>query len=363
VSLYPTFAVRDAGIDSNVYNDASGPKGDFTYSLMSRLFVVAPIGNTRFIGTGFGSFVYFQTFKDEQSLNGSFEGRYEVTSPGFRPFVTAGFADRRERRGFEIDARLRQRQKTASAGLDADVTPKTALTAWVAHREIAWDRDAEYLGTLLGEQLDYTSLTFAGGVRVRATPLTTFSLTGELTQDRFDQRPIRDADKLFVGPSVDFDSSAAIAGHVKAGYLRFRPLDPIVASYDGPTAHSSVQITIGNMTRLKIEADRDVDYSYDPILPYYLESGGLVMVSQHIGGPLEAIAIGERRSVRHNRVGESSFNGREEITQTAGGGLAIQLRKELRLEVIYERRQRTSTEPGAREYERRRVYASALYGL
>ena len=100
VSFYPTIALRDAGTDSNVYNDATGPKGDFTYSIVPRLYVVAPIGNTRFVGTGFGDLTYFQTYTDQQSISASFEVRYEVTSPGFRPFATAGFGDRRERRGF-----------------------------------------------------------------------------------------------------------------------------------------------------------------------------------------------------------------------------------------------------------------------
>jgi len=97
ISFYPTIALRDAGTDSNVYIESENPRQDFTYSVVPRLYVVAPIGNTRFIGTGFGDIVYYQTYKDQQSISGSFQGRYEVVSPGLRPFAVIGFADRRER--------------------------------------------------------------------------------------------------------------------------------------------------------------------------------------------------------------------------------------------------------------------------
>jgi hypothetical protein len=363
LSFYPTIALRDAGVDSNVFNDATGPKGDFTYSIVPRLYVVMPVGNTRFVGTGFGNLAYYQTYKDQQSISGLFEGRYEVMGPGFRPFATAGFADRRERRGFEIDARVRQRQTTMSIGADTDITGRTALTAWFGRTTTAWDRDAQYLGTFLAEQLDYSTNSFAAGARFRATPFTTLSLTAEVERDRFDRAPLRDADKLFIGPSADFAAGAAIVGHVKAGYQTFTPLSPMVNSYSGLAANASVRYELLDMTEVKLDARRDVDYSYDPIQPYYLESGGIVTVSQRVLGPLEAIAIGERRVLRLQRLGESSFDGRHEVTRTFGGGLALDVGKQMRFELIYERRTRTSSEPAGREYERRRLYASAIYGL
>jgi hypothetical protein len=363
VSFYPTIALRDAGVDSNVFNDATGPKGDFTYSVVPRLYVVMPIANTRFVGTGVGNFAYYQTYKDQQSLSAWFEGRYEVMSPGFRPFATAAFADRRERRGFEIDARVRQRQTTMSVGADMDISTRTALTAWVGRVQTAWDRDAQYLGTLLSEQLDYGTNSFAGGARFRATPLTTVALTAEVERDRFNRSPLRDANKLFIGPAVDFDSGAAIVGHVRAGYQRFNPLNPMVASHRGLAASASLRYVLQDLTEVKFEGDHDVDYSYSAIQPYYLQSGALVTVTQRLFGPLEVIALGERRHLRHQRLGESSFDGLHEITRTVGGGFAVQFGKQMRFEFVYERRTRTSSEPVGREYERRRLFASAIYGL
>lgn len=363
VSVYPTVAVRDIGFDSNVYNDATGPKGDFTYTFAPRLYVVTPIGNSRFVGTGFGNLVYFQTYKDQQAVGGLFQARYEVMSPGFRPFATAGFADRRERRGLEIDERVRQRQTTATLGADMDVTTRTALTAWVGRVQTGWDRNALYDGVSLSEQLDYSTDIFAAGAKFKATPFTTIGMTAEVHRDRFERSPVRDADRLLIGPSVDFDAGASIVGHVRVGYQRFDPIDPIVADHRGVAAQADLRYTFRDLTEAKLETRRDVDYSYDPIQPYYLEAGGVLTVSQRVIGPLQVIAIGERHTLRHQRLSQTSFDGRTEITHTAGGGFALQIRKQMRFELIYQSTRRTSTEPGWREYERRRLFASVFYGL
>jgi hypothetical protein len=93
-----------------------------------------------------------------------------------------------------------------------------------------------------------------------------------------------------------------------------------------------------------------------------MESGGALTVSQRVIGPLQVVGIGERHSLRHQRLAGTSFDGREEITRTAGGGVAVQIRKQMRFEVIYQRTERTSSAPGWREYERRRLVASFFYG-
>jgi len=362
VSVYPTVAVRDVGFDSNVYNDSTGPKGDFTYTFSPRLYLVVPIANSRFVGTGFGNLVYFQTYRDQQAIGGLFQGRYEVMSPGFRPFATVGFADRRERFGHEIDARARQRQTTATLGTDVDITTRTALTAWVGRVQTAWDRKEQYLDESLSEQLDYTSDLIAGGARYRATPLTTIAMIAEIRRDRFDRSPVRDADRLFVGPTFDFDTGASVVGHARVGYQRFNALDAMVVDYRGVAALTDLRYTFRDLTEVKIEGRRDVDYSYDPLEPYYLESGVALTVSQRVIGPLQVIGTRERHSLRHQRLAGSSFDGREELTSIGGGGIALQIRKQMRFELIYQRTVRTSSAPGWREYERQRLFASVFYG-
>ncbi len=362
VTLYPTVALREAGLDSNVFNDTTGPKGDFTYSVTPRIFVVAPVANTRFIGRALGNFTDFQTYKDQQSFGGLFDVRYEFVSPGFRPFASLGFADRRERRGVEIDARVRQRQTFASLGLDVDLTAITALTVWATRTTTGWDRNERYLGVGLADQLDYSATTLTGGARFHVTPLTTLVAAAEVEQDRFDRSPIRDANSLRIGPRVDFESSAAITGHAQVEYRSFAPLSADVASFRGVTAFADLRYVFRDRVEVKVEAARDLDYSFDPVQPYFLEVGGRFTITQRVVGPFGLVAIGERRDVHHQQIAGRSFDGRHDITRAAGAGFAIQKSKQLRFELVYEKTSRTSSEPGWREYERQRIFASAIYG-
>jgi hypothetical protein len=364
VSIYPQIAVRDAGTDSNVYLDSSNARSDMTTSVTPRLYAVVPMGNTRFIGTGTGDLVYYRTYSDQRSLTAVFEGRYELTSPGFRPFVEMGYASRGERVGFEIDTRARHTQSTVLVGADVDVTPMTALTAWVGRSSTAYDRDQEYLSFILADQLNHSRDTAAGGARFRVTPLTTVLLGAEFERDRFELAPLRNADSFRVGPAIALDTGAALTGNAKAGFRSFRPRYPEVPSYRGFVGNARLHYAIPDVIRLDLEANRDLSYSYDAIQPYYMESGARLTASQRVFGPLEAVGIAERREIRNQRIGGTmAFDGRREVTTSFGGGFAIQVQHQMRFTFTYEHTERTSTEPVGRDYGRTRVLGSISYGL
>jgi hypothetical protein len=244
-----------------------------------------------------------------------------------------------------------------------DVTAITALTAWVTRTTTAWDRNERYLGVGLADQLDYSATSLAGGARFKVTPLTTVTAAAEVGQDRFQRSPLRDADSLRVGPSVDFDSSAAITGHLRADYRSFRPLSPTVAEYRGLTAFADIRYLFRDWIEVKVDANRDVDYSYDPLEPYYLEMGGRLTVTQRVVGPFGVIGIAERWNIHHQQVfGGPEFDGRLDTTTSVGAGLAIQKSKQVRFELVYQHTSRRSSAPGWREYERQQIFASAIYG-
>jgi hypothetical protein len=361
--LYPVIALRNVGTDSNVYNDGIAPREDFTYSVTPKLYVVMPIGGTRVIGQGAGDFVYFRTYKDQQSANGYFDGRYEVVEARIRPFASASLATHRERQSLEIDERARQTQTAMTLGTDLELTAKTSLTGWVRRERTSWDRSAYYMGVSLAEQLNSTTDFLAAGARVRLTPFTRLIAVAEIQRDRFETTPERDADSLRLAPSLEFENGAAISGQARAGYRVFKPLNPELAEYSGLVASAGLGYSFIDYTRITVDLDRDVKYSYDPVQPYYLESSLRLKVIQRIAGPFEAIAIGERWRLRYQRVGGSSFDGRQEDTTTVGAGVGVRLSREMALTFTAERTRRTSTEPVGRNYERRRVLASISYGL
>jgi len=362
-SVYPTIVLRDAGTDSNVYSESATPRSDLTYSVLPKLFAVVPVGNTRLVATGAGELVYFRTYEDQRSLTTQLDARYEVTGPGFRPFASAGLISRGGREGFEIDARPRQTQRIVMAGADIDVTSITAMTAWASRSKTSFDEDEQYWSVSLAEQLNRSRNAVAAGARFRVTPLTTLLIAAEMQQDRFDRVPLRDADSLRFGPSIAIDTGGTMSGDMTAGYRMFTPRDPALSGYRGLVAAGRLHYTLRSVTRFDMEVERDVDFSFDPNQPYYLESGGRLVVTQRLLGPLDIIGIGERRDLRNQRAGSASFDGRHEITTSLGGGVGFHIQRDMRLALTYERTERTSSEPVTRNFERTRILGSFNYGL
>jgi hypothetical protein len=362
VSLYPSISLHDVGTDSNVYNDGITPREDFTYSVMPRLFAVLPIGNGRFFGTGTGDFVYFRTYKDQQSLNGFFEGRYDFVDGIIRPFASISYGTQ-ERQTLEIDERIRQDRTALTLGSEIDIASKTSLMGWVNREKTAWDPNEAYLGVSLAEQLDSTTDIAAAGARIRLTPFTSVVAVAEIQRDRFESSSEKDADSLRVAPYVEFDNGAAIVGRARAGYRAFRPVHSGLAGYDGPVASVALGLRILDRLRGRVDGGRDVRFSYDPLQPFYLETGVLFEIRHRVAGPFELIGMGERWQLRHQRIGGTSFDGRRENTNVIGGGIGIRVREQVELSFTVDRRERTSSDPLLRGYERQRILASVTYGL
>ena len=89
VTLYPSIVLRDVGFDSNIRNEADDPKEDFTLTAQPRLRATVPFGSTLLTTSATVGFVYYATYKDEQSVNRLFEGRFEGLTSRLRPFLAA----------------------------------------------------------------------------------------------------------------------------------------------------------------------------------------------------------------------------------------------------------------------------------
>jgi hypothetical protein len=360
--LYPAVWLHEAGTDSNVYTTIEDPKSDVTYTVTPRLIVVLPIGGGQFTGSGEGDIVYYQRYADQRSLDTFLDGRYDVMDARVRPFAAVGFGTHR-RRSREIDARIRQAYTSVLAGANVQVTGVTSVTGWVERTGASWDEAETYRGVFLAQQLNHSSTTVAGGARFDVTPVTSLVAAAEFQRDRFELAPERDADSIRIGPRVEFSGGALIAGDAQVAYRRFAPLAADLAAYSGLTASARLALSVLDLTRVRFDAGRDVEQSYDALQPYYLEQGAAVEVIQRIVGPLEGIAILERWNARYQRRAGGSFDGRTERTTTVGGGVGARLGRRTRLSLTIDRTRRTSSEPGLRDYSRRRVFAGLEYGV
>jgi hypothetical protein len=360
VVLSPTIVLRDIGFDSNVRNESDDPKQDFTLTAQPRVRAAVPFGSTQLTGSVTLGFVYYARYKSEQSINRLYEGRFEGTTSRLRPFFAAAFNHTRERGGYEIDARVLRRETNVSAGAELKLTPVTSLTGFYRRVTQNYGDEARFLGTALAGQLDQATDVASGGLRLAMTPLTTVFLDVERQRDRFDRSTLRDADSVRVLPGVEFAPTAVITGRVAAGFRHFNPLDPRVEPFHGLVASANVAGTFLGATRVSVEANRDVMYSFDPATPTYLLTSGRLMVSQRIAGPFDAIAVAGRDRLQYFVVEGLPLSGRIDRTRTIGAGAGYHLSPSLRLAVIYDVTERSS-EIDRNSYDRRRLFGSVTY--
>jgi hypothetical protein len=361
VSLHPSVAFRDIGVDSNIRNESADPKQDFTFTTQPQLRATAPIGSVLLTGSAAVGLVYFATYKNEQSVNRRFDGRIESTGARVRPFLAATLNQTRERTGYEIDARVFRQDFGTTGGAEVKLTGITSLTGAYRRTIQEYGDDERFGGVALGQQLDHTTDAVTAGARLAITPLTTVVVDLELQRDRFVSAEFRDADSVRLMPAVEFAPDAVIAGRVAAGFRQFTPRNPHLADFSGLVLAANAATTVMGVTRFTVDATRDVMYSFDPITPYFVVTAARLTVAQRIGGPFDLVAVAGSERLQYQGLTES-LSGRVDRTRTVGGGVGLRLSPTVSFTLIYDVTERTSSLE-QRPYQRRRLFASATYGV
>ena len=362
VTLFPAFTLRDTGYDSNVFNDPDNPQSDFTLTAQPRLRATVPAAGGMLSGGATIGLVYYATYKDQQSFNRFFEGRYERAASRLRPFVAGSFNYARDRYGPEIDARVAHQETSASAGAELKLTGITSLTGLYRYSTQTYDEDEEFLGNVLADQLDRVTDLASAGVRYYITPVTTLVVDVEVQRDRFETSPIRDSDSWRVMPAAEFAGGGVVAGRIAVGFRKFEPRDALVAPYDGLVAAANVTYTLLGRTRFAIEGTRDVMYSFAVVTPYYLLDSGRITVSQPIGGPVDLIGVASAERLRYQALEGLPDPHLVTRTTTFGGGLGFRIGQTLRLGLIYDHTERSSSDIEQRDYRRQRIFGLVTYG-
>ena len=362
LELFPTFTVRDIGIDSNVYT-SQVQNQDFTYTVSPAVRAVLPLGDGRLTTRGVFDFRYFKTLKDQQSTTGSISTQLEVGSGRVRPFGAAGLVRSHERGGYDLDRRAFSLASKAKVGANISLTPVTSLTAWLVHETTSFDRAEVFDGTVLSDQLDRATRGVATGLRFDLTPFTSVTSAIEVDKIRFAHAPQHDANSFRFAPIVQFTKDAVIEGSASAGFRDFRPLDPRMASYRGFVAAVTMSFLVKNVTRVDAQVTRDVQFSYHDAEPVYLGGGGQFVITQRVVGPFDAVVLAGRQRLRYQTLDALSFDGRRELVTSAGGGIGIRANEHLRFTLTVDREQRLSSSALIRDYDRRRILGSVSYTL
>jgi hypothetical protein len=365
VFVDPTVALSNAGVDTNVFNEATqdSPKEDFTMTLTPATTAWLRMGRSWLNATVREDIVYYQKYSSERSVNSNYKLSWMIPLSRISFNPTASFTNTRERPGFEVDARSRRNEFGYGGTVEVRALSKTFITLQAGRQNTDFDRSAVFLGTSLRDELNRTVSQETVSLRHELTPLTglTFEVTRE--QDRFEFSPVRDSDSTRFAAGVKLDAAALIKGGATVGYRDFQPLDPSLAGFRGTTVAADLSYVLLGVTRFAVKGTRDVQYSYDVNQPYYLQSGINLEISQQIVGPLDAVGrVGAARLEYRDRAGAAvAVSNRVDHIDTYGGGIGYHVGRDTRIGVNIDQYQRLSPVIG-RQYKGLRYGIAVTYG-
>jgi hypothetical protein len=366
LQLYPTIALTNLGVDTNVFNEPNqaAPKRDFTMTITPAVDLRMRLGRSRLTGTVTEDLVYYRTYAGERSANGSVKGGVQVLLT--RVILNGGvsYLSTRERPGFEIDVRSQRNESGVNGTAEVRALPKTFVGLRGKRTKVDYDKDAAFLDSNLHFELNRTETTGALMARYRLTPLTNFTFDVGLQQDRFEFSPLRDSDSTRIAAGVTFEQRALISGSASFGYRDFRPTSSDVAPYRGSVAAVDLYTAAFGSMKLGLRADRDVHYSYDLNQPYYLQTGAIVSITQHLYGPLDLMGrFGVARLDYQNRITPGpQLRARTDYMQYYGGGLGYRAARRTRIGFNVDQYRRTSGVE-LRQYNGLTFGTSVTYGF
>ncbi len=282
VYLTPKLELKNAGVDTNVFNKSAGGAGDTQVVLSPGVGAVLPVGRRlRITGRGFLDLNYFQRESTERSTDRAAEGRVELDVGPFTLFGAGGGGQYKQRFSIDLDERLLRQEKWAQVGARWDLTHRISLTGFGTGRVHRYD-SLLVDGADAKDTLDRNSLIATGEARIALTSLTTLFLSAEALEDRFLSAGLNprvtttSSGHLTAEPpgrlvqsqrylcGFELGARALIAGRVLAGYRQFPSGSVSAPPYRGPVAAVSVTTPVLAQGRLDLSADRDVFYSASP---------------------------------------------------------------------------------------------------
>lgn len=356
----PRIALTQLGVDTNVFNSSDDPQSDFTFSVVP--------GTEMFMRTGKGlltldgelEFVYFAEFEAERSVNSSIFGQYELRFARMRPYVSASWLDTRDRPGYEIDARAQHFERDFHAGTDLRLASKGTIRLDIRDLDYTFAGDEVFNGEALHEELNRTNRRAELSWRQRLTALTTWvtRVSGETERFHFDDE--RNSNSVRVSSGFELGRFALIRGSAFIGYRRLAPAaGGIIPEFSGVTTNLDVSYTAPTQTRLSVAVDRDVQYSYEDITPYYVQTGWTTTLTQRLIGRWDVQLSGGRQRLAYQAL--LPVDARTDFINRFGGGVGYMMGADLRLSVDVNSYYRSSPDP-LREYGSLRGGLSVTYG-
>lgn len=360
IALDPRFAIQNAGVDTNVFNQPGNEQSDFTFTLAPNTKLFMRTGKGLLTLDGGVESVYFSEFESERSINSNVTGQYELRFNRIRPYFSVRSLNTRQRPGFEIDARARHYETDFHVGTDLRVASKSTMRLDVRQLNYSFNGDEVFNGRPLNQELNRQLEAIELGWRQRLTALTTWVARVARESERFEFEDIRNSDSFRFNTGFELGRLALIRGSAFAGYRRLRQADGgTFPEFSGVTADVNVSYTAPTQTRLSGIVQRDIQYSYERRTPYYVQTGWTAILTQRVIGRWDVQLTGGRDRLSYQAIEE-----RDELRDFVGrfgGGIGYTIGDQTRASFDVQSFYRRSDVP-QREYGGIRAGLSVTYG-
>jgi hypothetical protein len=362
----PMFSIPELGVDTNVKNERNHPVSDFTVTAVPALAAWLPAGPRLMFRTSTHvDLVYYQKYVEERGISGSvsFHGEFRMARATL--FGDYRHLNSRQRANFEIDARARRKEKGVLAGLEVRLLPQLSLELAAADSSVRFDADEQFLGTALHRELDRDGRSYTATLRHRLTALTTLGARVESIEDRFPLAPIRSGDSMRYSGIVEFKPRALISGTATVGFRQYRALNELTPDFTGMVADVALRYRLSGSTLVTFRVERDLQYSYEPLQPYYIVGGLGLSVRRALTGRFDVIGSWLRYQYDYKdlETGADLADVREDLTHNYGVDLGYNVRRGLRAGFGVTYWQRGSTTRLLKKYDGFRFATSLIYGL
>jgi hypothetical protein len=362
----PTLELRDAGVDSNVFNTPTDAKEDVTASARSQVDSVLKLGLLRATTVGSLEYNYFETYTTQRGLNRRVATDLEIPVARFSPHVSASWARMKDRSGNEIDIRTPRTDLSYAGGLHARLTSSFSIMATLGREKSTYDAGFTFHDVEIARQLNRETTMATVTARVALTPLTTLSIDATAAHDSFPFRPAAAADNGRVDARLEFAPDAVIRGAASVGYHSMQPYyrqtsRSTAAAFSGITSAIDLGYTLLGVTRFTAHFSRDANYSLYANQPYYLSTAGGLQVLQKLFGPLDLDIRGSLETLDYPATETESAH--LDTAHTLAGGLSIRISDHAVLSLLHDNSERRSPLGPEFGYQRRRLYTTITYGF
>lgn len=361
LEIRPRLLLSNIGTDNNVFNDTEDPKQDFTFGVQPDVELTVRPGRARIVWLTGSEFVYYHTYTSERSVNRAQTLSVDFDLGWLRPFASYGTAHTSARSNAEIDLRARRHPMTYAVGTGVKLATRTSAQFTLRGSREKFDGNVFYRGQELAETLNNKGREYEGAVVLQLTPMTSLSLAVGRQETRFDIAPERDSNSLRIAPTVTFSPLGLVNGTASFGYRRFRGLDPTVPDYDGFTAAGTLAVVLVDRYRLETRFARDVHYSYEKALPYYVLTGVRGTIARQVSSRFDVRATAGRDLMAYRAFVGGERPGADRV-DVFGGGIGCLLGDHRRLVIQAEFTKRHSGRDASRVFRNNRIFATFTWG-